>query len=73
MKRESRHDSRPYTPPRAGEYVTPAEAHQHLTGQQEGAAAARSRMLQRMGLDGESGSAADAREAMIRRREHREK
>lgn len=72
MKREFRHDSRPYTPLRAGEYVTPAEAHQHLTGQLEGAAAARSRMLQRMGLDAESGTAADARERMIQRREGRE-
>ena len=71
MKREFRHDSRPYTSPRAGEYITPAEAHQHLTGTQEGAEAARSCMLQRMGLDGESGSAADARERMISRRERR--
>lgn len=68
-KRAFRHDSRPYTPLRAGEYVTPAEARLHLTGQQEGAETARLRILQRMGLDAESDPAADARERMIQRRE----
>ena len=72
-KRAFRHDSRPYTPLRAGEYVTPAEAHQHLTGQQSGAEVARLRMLQRMGLDAESGSAEDARQRMIEKRERRER
>lgn len=48
-------------------YVTPEDAHQYLTGQQEGAAAARKRMLQRMGLDREDGPAANARAAMIQR------
>lgn len=72
-KRAFRHDSRPYTPLRAGEYVTPAEAHVHLTGQQGGAAAARSRMLKRMGLEAESGPAEDARRRMIEKRERRER
>lgn len=70
-KREFRHDSRPYTPPRAGAFVTPAEAHEHLTGAQEGAAAARLRMLAKMGLDLETGHAEAARQAMIERRERR--
>lgn len=51
----------------AVKYTTPKDAHRQLTGQQEGAAAARLRMLQRMGLDREDGPAADAREAMIQR------
>lgn len=54
------------------QYVDAETAHRHLTGQQEGAEAARLRMLSRLGLDRESGPAADAREGMIRRREHRE-
>ncbi len=72
-KRAFHHDSRPYTPLRAGEYTTVAEAHQHLTGRQEGAEAARLRMLQRMGLDAENGSAEDARQRMIEKRERRER
>lgn len=71
MKREFRHDSQPYKPLRAGEYVTPAEAHQRLTGPLEGAEAPRLRMLSRMGLDVEDGPAADARERMISRRKRR--
>lgn len=69
-RRETRFDA---TPLSGGltEFVTPQEAHEHLTGQQEGAEAARLRMLQRMGLDREAGPAADARAAMIRRREQR--
>lgn len=62
-RRETRADTTRYT--------TPEDAYQHLTGRQSGAEAARSRMLQRMRLDGESGSAADARERMISRRERR--
>lgn len=54
------------------QYITPEEALRRLTGQPESAAAARQRMLDRMGLDREDGPAADAREAMIRRRERRE-
>ena len=72
-KRAFRHDSRPYTPLRAGEYVTPAEAHAHLTGQKEGAAVARSRMLQRLYFDADSGPAEDARRRMIEKRERRER
>lgn len=72
-KRAFRQDSRPYTPLRAGEYTTAAEAHQHLTGQQSGAEQARLRMLERMGLDREDSPAADARERMIQRREHQER
>lgn len=53
-------------------YTTPEEAYTILTGQQEGAEVARLKMLQRMGLDAEAGPAADAREAMIRRRKRRE-
>lgn len=68
-KREFRYDSRPYTPLRTGEYVTPEAAYQHLTGRQSGAEAARLRMLQRMGLNQEVGPTTDAREAMIQRRE----
>lgn len=56
----------------ATKYTTPEDAFRQLTGQQEGAGAARLRMLQRMGLDAESGAAADARERMIQRRESRE-
>lgn len=70
-RRETRFDARPLSGKLAA-FVTPQAAHEHLTGQQEGAAAARLRMLQRMGLDREVGSAADAREAMVRRRERRE-
>ena len=70
-KREFRQDSRAYKLPKGREYTTPAEAHEHLTGQQSGAEQARLRMLRRMGLGSESGPAADAREAMIRRREQR--
>lgn len=55
------------------QYITPEEALRQLTGQPESAEAARRRMLQRFGLDREDGPAADAREAMIRRRERREK
>ena len=71
MKRESRHDSRPYTPPRAEAFVTPQEAHEHLTGQQDSAEAARLRMLAKMGLDRETIPAEAARQAMIERRERR--
>lgn len=53
-------------------YVTPEDAHQYLTGQQDSAETARLWMLSRMGLDVEDNSAADARDAMIRRREHQE-
>lgn len=70
--REARFDAMPLSGGLT-EFVTPAEAHQHLTGQQTSAAEARLRMLQRMGLDREDGPAADAREAMIQRREHRER
>ena len=55
------------------QYVDAETAHRHLTGQQEGAEVARLRMLQRMGLDAESGPAADARERMIQRRERQER
>ncbi len=71
MKRkETRFDARPLSSKLAA-FVTPQEAHEHLTGQQEGAEAARLRMLQRMGLNGEVGPAAEARELMIQRRERR--
>lgn len=51
------------------QYVDAETAHQHLTGQQEGAEAARLRMLARMGLNQEAGPAADAaRDCMIQRR-----
>lgn len=65
-RRETRFDA---TPLSGGltEFVTPQEAHEYLTGRQEGAAAARLRMLQRMGLDVEDGPAADARDRMIQR------
>lgn len=53
------------------QYVTPQDAQRHLTGQQEGAEAARLQMLKRMGLDKESGPAVEARERMIQRRENR--
>lgn len=56
-------------------YVTAGQANQALTGTgtMSGADAARLRMLGRMGLDGEDNpSAADARDRMIQRREHRE-
>ena len=49
------------------EFVTPQEAHEHLTGQQEGAEAARLRMPARMGLTQEDGPAAAARDRMIQR------
>lgn len=49
------------------QYVTPEEAFRQLAGQEESAEAARLRMLARMGLDDESGPAADARAAMIQR------
>lgn len=55
------------------QYITAEDAHKHLIGQQSGAEAARLRMLQRFGLDRESGPAADAREAMVKRRERRER
>lgn len=67
-KREFRHDSRPYTLPQVGEYTTAETAFQHLTDQQEGAAAARLRMLQRAGLSQESGPAEDARARMLARK-----
>ncbi len=70
-RREMRFDA---TPLSGGltEFVTPQEAHGHLTGQQEGAEAARLRMLARMGLTQEAGPAADAaRDCMIQRRERR--
>lgn len=70
-RRETRFDARPLSG-KLTAFVTPQAAHEHLTGQQEGAEAARLRMLSRLGLDRESGPAADAREGMIRRREHRE-
>lgn len=65
-RRETRFDARPLSGKLAA-YVTPKEAYQRLTGQQEGAAAARKRMLQRMGLDREDGPAADARDRMLQR------
>ncbi|MCI8330433.1 MAG: hypothetical protein HFG02_12840 [Oscillibacter sp.] len=72
MKRiETRFDARPLSG-KLTAFVTPQAAHEHLTGQQEGAEAARLRMLRRMGLDREAGSAEDARQTMIRRRERRE-
>jgi hypothetical protein len=49
------------------QYVTPEEAFRQLVGQEESAEAARLRMLARMGLDDESGPAADARDRMIQR------
>lgn len=57
----------------AVKYTTPKDAHEHLAGQQEGAEAARRRMLARMGLDTESCPAVAARERMIQRRERWEK
>lgn len=60
MKEKFRTDEQPY--------IYAEEAYQHLTGQQEGAEAARLRMLQRMGLDSESGPAADARARMMDRK-----
>lgn len=48
-------------------YVTPEDAHQYLTGQQDSAETARLRMLSRMGLDVEDSPAADARDRMIQR------
>lgn len=71
VKRQFRFDARPLSGKLAA-YVTPKEAYQRLNGQQEGAEAARLRMLQRMGLDREDGPAADARERMIQRRESRD-
>ena len=69
-RREMRFDA---TPLSGGltEFVTPQEAHEHLTGQQEGAEAARLRMLARMGLTQEDSPAADARDRMIQRRDRR--
>lgn len=55
----------------ATRYTTPAEAYQHLTGQQDSAEAARLRMLARVGLDRETGPAEATRQAMIERRERR--
>lgn len=57
----------------AVKYTTPKDAHRQLIGQQEGAAAARLLMLSRLGLDRESGPAADARERMIQRRERQKR
>lgn len=70
-RRETRFDATPLSGGLTA-FVTPQEAHEYLTGRQEGAAAARLRMLQRMGLDAEDGPADNAREAMIRRRKRRE-
>ena len=52
-------------------FVTPQAAHEHLTGQQSSVEAARLRMLSRMGLDVETGPAADARKRMLSRLERR--
>lgn len=71
MKREFRNDAVPPSG-KLQAFVTMETAYQHLTGSQSGAEAARLRMLKRMGLDQESGSAAEARERMIRRGEHRD-
>lgn len=65
-RRETRFDARPLSG-KLTAFVTPQAAHEHLTGQQSGAEAARLRMLQRMGLDAEDSPAADARAAMIQR------
>lgn len=52
-------------------YVTAENAHKHLTGQQSSAEVARLKMLSRLGLDVETGPAADARQRMIDRLERR--
>ena len=69
-RREMRFDVAPLSG-ELTEFVTPQEAHEHLTGQQEGAEAARLRMPARMGLTQEDSPAADARDRMIQRRERR--
>lgn len=69
-RRETRFDAKPLSGKLAA-FVTPKEAHEHLTGRQGSAETARLRMLARMGLDREGGPAADARERMIQRRERR--
>ena len=65
-RRETRFDVAPLSSGLT-KFVTPQEAHEHLTGQQEGAEAARLRMLARMGLTQEDGPAAAARDRMIQR------
>lgn len=65
-RRETRFDARSLSGKLAA-FVTPQTAHEHLTGQQSGAEAARLRMLSRMGLTKEDGPAADARDRMIQR------
>lgn len=73
-QRETRFDAIPPSGKLTAFFVTPQAAHEHLTGQQSGAEAARLQMLRRMGLDAETGSsAADARERMIQRREYKRK
>lgn len=70
--RQYRTDSVP-VPDSLRQYVTAEDAHKHLIGQQSGAEQARLRMLARMGLNQEDGSAADARQRMIEKRERRER
>lgn len=69
-KRQFRCDARPLSG-KLAKYVAPQTAYEHLTDTQGNAEAARLRMLQRMGLNDKSGSATDARERMIHRRECR--
>lgn len=67
MKRTFRSDSRPWTPPEAERYTTPEDAARIMLDKQDGAEAARRRMLERQQRHGRSESAAAARERMIRR------
>lgn len=67
MKRTFRSDSRPWTPPDGARYTTPEDAAKVMLDKQDGAEAARRRMLERQQRHGKSESAAAARLNMIRR------
>lgn len=72
MKCTFRHDSRPWAPPEGAKYVTPAEAAEAFAETGTEAAAARKRMLERMGLVPEDdGGAVEARSRMIQRESRR--
>lgn len=71
MKRTFRSDSRPWTPPEAARYTTPEDAARIMLDKQDGAEAARRRMLERQQRHGRSESAAAARERMIQREDRR--
>lgn len=68
MKKSTRHDTVNWTPPEGERYAASEDSAKTLLGRDnDGAEAARQRMLERRGLGGKSEPAAKARQRMLDR------